>query len=86
LNDSKEASHASPAIINPTAVYTIATARAALGLAENTLPRECRLGRLRCSKRAGKILILGAWLLQWIEGGEVKRRHRARTNGTATAD
>jgi hypothetical protein len=82
LNDSKEAAPTSPAIINPHAVYTIPTARAALGLAEHTLPRECRLGRLRCSKRAGKILILGAWLLQWVEGGEVKRRHRA--SGTAT--
>jgi hypothetical protein len=50
----------------------------ALGLAKGCLPREIRLGRLRASKRAGKYLIVGAWLLEWIESGEVKRREHRR--------
>ncbi len=71
-----------PPVIDPHSVYTLESARAALDLAENTLPRECRLGRLRCAKRAGKILILGAWLLQWIEAGEVRRQRRAKASTT----
>jgi hypothetical protein len=43
-------------------------------LAKNCLPREIRLGRLRVAKRAGKYMILGKWLLEWIEGGELSRR------------
>lgn len=61
-------------VIDPRAVYTLATARAALGLRENTLPREIRARRLRAAKRAGRIFILGGWLLEWIQGGELARR------------
>jgi hypothetical protein len=61
-------------IIDPKAVFTIEQARNALQLAKNCLPREIRLGRLRVSRRAGKYLILGAWLLEWIEAGELPRR------------
>jgi hypothetical protein len=32
-----------------------------------------RAGRLRHSKRAGKVLILGEWVLQWLRDGERKR-------------
>jgi hypothetical protein len=74
----------SPHTIEPNAIYTLETARAALGLAKATLGREVRLGRLRVAKRAGKYLILGSWLLQWIESGEVRRRRPAcgAVNGT----
>jgi hypothetical protein len=45
------------------------------------LPREIRLGRLRTSKRAGKYLILGGWLLQWIADGErIKKREPITTD------
>jgi hypothetical protein len=60
-------------IIDPNGVYTMATARMTLGLRENCLPREARLGRLRVSKRAGRHFVLGKWLLQWLESGEVCR-------------
>jgi hypothetical protein len=59
-------------IIDPRAVFNIDQARATLRLAKNCLPREIRLGRLRVSKRAGKYLILGQWLLEWIETGECR--------------
>jgi hypothetical protein len=61
-------------VINPCAVYDLQSARTALGLAKATLGREIRLGRLRVAKRAGKYLLLGSWLLTWIEEGEVRRR------------
>jgi hypothetical protein len=33
---------------------------------------------LRIAKRAGKYYILGKWLIEWIEGGEVRRRSTER--------
>lgn len=60
-------------VLHPRAVYDLAGAARALGLARSCLPREIRLGRLRAAKRAGKVLILGKWLLAWIEGGEISR-------------
>jgi hypothetical protein len=63
-------------VLDPKAVFTIEQARSTLALAKNCLPREIRLGRLRVAKRAGKYLILGAWLLEWIEAGELPRRQR----------
>jgi hypothetical protein len=62
-----------PHIICATAVYDLQAARIALGLSRSTLGRELRLGRLRAAKRAGKYLLLGEWLLQWIREGEVRR-------------
>jgi hypothetical protein len=67
--------HKAP-VIHPNAVYSLELARNVLQLAKNCLPREIRLGRLRVSKRAGKYLILGAWLLEWIEAGELPPRQR----------
>jgi hypothetical protein len=73
-----------PHTIVPTAVYNLATARVALSLAAGTLPREIRLRRLRASKRAGKYLILGAWLLEWVAAGEVHRgENSAKANSTS---
>jgi hypothetical protein len=70
-------------VIPPEAVYDLVTARQALRLARGTLPREIKLGRLRAAKRAGKVLILGAWLLEWIAAGEVRRRQPSGLNGHA---
>jgi hypothetical protein len=58
----------------PTAVYTPTTLKAALGLRDNTIPREVRADRLRVSKRAGRYFVLGSWVLEWLRGGEVRRR------------
>ena len=60
-------------VIDPRAVFTIDQARSTLVLAKNCLPREKRLGRLRVAKRAGKYLIMGQWLLEWIAAGELPR-------------
>jgi hypothetical protein len=43
-----------------------------LGLKKGTLPRELRLGRLRHAKRAGRIFILGRWVLAWLAAGECR--------------
>jgi hypothetical protein len=61
-------------VIDPTGVYTPAWVRSALRLRGSTLRREIREGRLTVSKRAGRYFILGEQLLDWLRGGEVKRR------------
>ncbi len=63
-------------VIVPNAIYTLATAAPLFGARRNTLPRYCRQGKLRYAKRGGKVLILGAWLIEFIERGEVKRTPR----------
>lgn len=51
-------------------VYTPDQITAGLGLRANTLKREMRQARLRYAVRAGRIFILGAWVREWVEGGE----------------
>jgi hypothetical protein len=71
-------------VIHENAVYGLEQARTALGLAKATLGREIRLGRLRVAKRAGKYLILGSWLLEWIAAGEITRRKGPATQMSST--
>jgi hypothetical protein len=76
-----DTTHTCPAaapVIEPRAVYTLAQARTLLDLARSCLPREIRLGRLRAAKRGGRVMILGQWLVDWIEAaGQVRRRRPA---------
>jgi hypothetical protein len=74
---------APPHVIRRNALYDLSQARAFLGLARGTLSREMKLGRLRFSVRAGKRYFLGEWLLQWIQGGEVRKPGNAPGNGHA---
>jgi hypothetical protein len=76
-----------PHVIQPTAVYGLDQARAALGLAKGTLSREIRLGRLRVAQRAGRRFVLGEWLLSWLRAGELPRAtpRAAETNSHAAA-
>jgi hypothetical protein len=69
-------------VIEPNAVFTLAGARAALRLAKSTFRREVREGRLRVSCRAGRRWLLGKWLLEWLETGELSR---GPVNGRAHA-
>jgi hypothetical protein len=62
--------------IQPGQVFTIAQLNAVLGLRPNCLPREFRKRRLRYAKRAGRVWVLGSWVLEWLESGEVRRGQR----------
>jgi hypothetical protein len=68
-------------VIDPNAVYDLPTAARCLGLKPNCLPREVRLGRLRASKRGRRYFVLGRWLLEWFEAGEVHRETRPALAG-----
>lgn len=75
------ADHAPPAahaafaahVIDPNAVYGVEDARQIFRLKQSTIRREVREGRLRIAKRAGRYFLLGRWLIEWIEGGELRR-------------
>jgi hypothetical protein len=67
-------------VIRPTAVYRPEQIRAILGLKDNTIPREIRMGRLRVAKRGGKHFVLGCWLVEWLSNAEVKRKPRFAPN------
>lgn len=70
-----------PHLIRKGAVYDLDSARAALGFRTTTLRREIRLGRLRAAKRGGRYFFLGAWLLEWLAAGEVRRDASCRHAG-----
>jgi hypothetical protein len=70
--------------ILPNGVYFSDDARRILRLRQSTIGREVREGRLRIAKRGGRYVILGKWLIEWIETGELKpRQSHAATNGKA---
>jgi hypothetical protein len=63
-------------VIRANAIYTPEGLRSALSLPKSTLSREIRLGRLRVTKRAGRYFLLGKWVMQWLQEGEVRRKDR----------
>jgi len=65
-------------VIEPNSVAGLQVWSAILGLPKSCLARETRLGRLRFCKRAGRRWILGRWLLEWLEDGEVRKRVAAQ--------
>jgi hypothetical protein len=54
-------------------VYSVPELAELLSVKPNTLPREIRLRRLRAAKRAGRYFILGAWVLEWLRAGEIRK-------------
>jgi hypothetical protein len=70
-------------VIEPNAVYFPDTAQRILRLKKSTLRREVREHRLRIARRAGRYYLLGRWILEWLEAGELPRHRTATTNGQA---
>jgi hypothetical protein len=58
-------------LIDPMGVYSLETARQALGLRKNSLSREIREKRLQVSKRCGRYYIRGIWLIAWLDAGRL---------------
>jgi hypothetical protein len=53
--------------IDPDTVYSEGAVSLALDLPLSTLLRERREGRLRYTRKGNRVLILGRWLLTWLE-------------------
>ena len=79
-----EAEKMSVHIISPTGVYFLEDVKVLLKLKESSVRREVRLGRLRVSKRSGRYYILGKWLLEWLESGELSRQPKAMSGNRET--
>jgi hypothetical protein len=68
-------------VIDPTAIFTLSTLKdllGRLGISPSCAGREVRLGRMKVSKRGGKCLFLGSWLIEWLERGEAGRSRKRR--------
>ncbi len=61
-------------VIHENAVYFLDDAIKIFRLKKSTIRREVRDCRLRISKRAGRYYLLGKWLIEWLEAGELKRQ------------
>jgi hypothetical protein len=69
-------------VIDPNGIYFLDQAQSILRLRKSTIRREHREGRLRIARRAGRIIILGRWLLEWVAAGEVKpKENQLVSNG-----
>jgi hypothetical protein len=72
-----------PFVITPNAVYRPAHLALGLGMPLSGVLRAIRAGELRSSRRRGRTLILGVWIIEWLAGGERRRTHASKTTGTA---
>jgi predicted site-specific integrase-resolvase len=72
-------------VIQPDGVYSPVAAAQLLGFKPNTLPRYMKRGELRYSMRGGRRLILGRWLLEFLEAGEVRKRSALDTSPAKAA-
>jgi hypothetical protein len=72
-------------VIHEGSVFTLDAAGRTLGLGKHSLPTEVRNGRLKASRRCGRYIVLGKWLIEWIEQGVKKRAkcHVASQDGGA---
>jgi len=57
--------------IHPTAIYHVEQLVEIFHLKRSTIGREAKLGRLKVAKRGNRYVVLGSWLLEWIESGVV---------------
>jgi hypothetical protein len=64
-------------VIDPHAIFTREEFQAIFCISRNTLRNEIKEKRLRVSKRAGRYWLLGAWILQWFEQGELPVKQRS---------
>jgi hypothetical protein len=67
--------------IDPNAVWSLDAFLEDFDVRRSTVRREVKYKRLRVSRRAGKYYLLGRWILEWLEAGEVKSRRSPERNG-----
>ena len=57
--------------IDPKAVYDDSALSIALGIGAESLGRARKAGDLRHTRKGRRILYLGQWILDWLEGDSV---------------
>jgi hypothetical protein len=62
-----------PLVIQPNGLYSLQAAAQLLhdhlGIRRTCLRREAKLRRLKVSKRSGRLVTTGQWLLEWVHAG-----------------
>jgi len=64
--------------ILPLGVYRLGQVKDLLGLYATTIRAERKAGRLRVGRRGRRYFVLGAWLWEWLEKGELPSRQTGR--------
>jgi hypothetical protein len=59
--------------IHPDTVYTEGAVATALDIPLATLARARRSGRLRFTRQGRRVLLLGRWLLDWLQNDASRR-------------
>ena len=63
-----------PYTIDHEALYDDAALSKALGLSRGAMERARRAGKLRFTRNGGRVLYLGAWVLDWLVADESRQR------------
>jgi hypothetical protein len=82
----KPAKISPPHVIDPNGLYFPDDVRRLFRWKASSLRREVRLGRLRVAKLCGRYYILGRWLLERLESGEIHRRLPENERQTAASN
>jgi hypothetical protein len=59
-------------IVNENSVFDLPGFVATFNLKKSSLRREIKMGRIKVYKRCGRYFLLGADVLLWLRGGQVK--------------
>jgi hypothetical protein len=70
-----------PFVVNPNAVYRPSHIASGLQIPVSGVLRYVRNGKLRASRRRGRTLILGQWLIDWLQSGELRRKGSGQGTG-----
>jgi hypothetical protein len=66
--------------IDPDTVYSEGAVALALDLRTATLRRARREGRLRYTRQGQRVLILGRWILQWLDSDAARQAEGTRAS------
>jgi len=67
-----------PYAIDPAAFYDDATLHKELRIRFASLTRARESGELKYTRRGGRIMYLGRWVLDWLTGEPIEQREPAR--------
>jgi hypothetical protein len=59
------------AVIHPRAIYYLADLSRLFGFRASTVRTARRSSGLRVGRRAGRVFVMGSWLLEWFQSGEL---------------
>jgi hypothetical protein len=68
MRPARERAMTEPVRIDPDAFYDDHSAGLKLGFQREALARARKAGELRFTKKAGRVLYRGSWLLAWLAG------------------